>query len=292
MFPVKRYLPIAAVFAIPVFCCFIGVGVFLQVIVSAMEQERKVEAAAREQEQAKREQELRDSMDGMNAEADKTQQSLRAEERRIAELLRKLGLAQRDQKRGRDLQSQTAAQQAQLEELLEQIDASRGRLAELERSLEHLRDAEKVHRGELASKGELERRLDEAERQHRELLEKLEQLEVEIENAKKLHIDELEDGVRHSRKPVFVECTDRAAIIQPEGTLLGSNPDSEDRKAFLDAAKRTRYVVFMIRPDGFYCFHKYRDLIVSANQGSQATIDFGFEPVNADWELVYPGQEN
>jgi hypothetical protein len=80
-------------------------------------------------------------------------------------------------------------------------------------------------------------------------------------------------------------------ILQPAGTQLGDDPDDDDRRVFLSAASRTGYVVFMIRPDGFRSFNNYRRIVASVNQGSPGKLDCGFEPVNADWKLIYPGQK-
>ena len=57
------------------------------------------------------------------------------------------------------------------------------------------------------------------------------------------------------------------------------------------AARRTRYVVFLIRPDGFYCFGNYRAAILAANQEAGPVIEFGYEPFNAEWKPVFPGKE-
>jgi len=101
------------------------------------------------------------------------------------------------------------------------------------------------------------------------------------------------DGTRRvsDHKPLFVECTWNKAILQPQERTLGSDPDAADREMFLSESRKTRYVVFLIRPDGFHCFEKYRNSLLAANKESQTPVEFGYEPVNADWDLAFPGKE-
>ncbi len=93
------------------------------------------------------------------------------------------------------------------------------------------------------------------------------------------------------RPATFVECAERRAIIQPQATALSAASDVSDSQALLAAARRTNYVVFLVRPDGFETFQRYRALLLSESQQAGVPIDLGFEPVNADWVLVYPGQK-
>lgn len=175
---------------------------------------------------------------------------------------------------------------------MEELEKLRAEIAELERTLERLRLAAKDRPGQLASKQELERKLQEAQRERERLVAELDKVQREIEDKKKEYwVPELPGGTRHTRKPVYVECTAGGAILQPAGTLLGGDPDDNDRRAFLSAASRTGYVVFLIRPDGFRSFNNYRRIVTSVNQESPGKLDCGFEPVNADWKLIYPEQK-
>jgi len=275
MFASKRNWLIAAAFAVPVFCCFIGIGAFLQVAVSALEQGLKEKASEGEKEGKQ----LRDA--------------IAAEDRRIAELLRKLDIARHEVDEGRKLDGETAAQRAQLARQLEELEKLRAEIAELERTLEQLRSAGKDRPGQVASKQELERRLREAQQEQRRLVAELDKVQREIEDKEKIHVvTELGAGARHTRKPVYVECVGSGVILQPAGTQLGGDPGDADRNAFVSAASRTGYVVFMIRPDGFRSFNNYRRIITLVNQESPGKLDCGFEPVNADWKLLYPGQKD
>jgi hypothetical protein len=46
--------------------------------------------------------------------------------------------------------------------------------------------------------------------------------------------------------------------------------------------------VFLIRPDGFTAFENYRDVLQTHNTSATRALDLGYEPVDADWQLVYP----
>jgi hypothetical protein len=90
-------------------------------------------------------------------------------------------------------------------------------------------------------------------------------------------------------KPVYLVCSGRDAILQPQGRSFAANPDKADQQAFLTAAHTAGYVVFLIRPDGIPCFKVYRYLLTSDNTTSGYHVQFGYEPVNADWDCSNPG---
>lgn len=92
-----------------------------------------------------------------------------------------------------------------------------------------------------------------------------------------------------TRAAVFAECSEQGLIVQPKGKHLNSIPTVEDKQTFLSFVQKTHYVVFLIRPDGFSTFSRYRRL---ANTGMNDPVDIGFEPVNTDWRLVYPTQKD
>ena len=102
----NRHLLMGGVFVVPVFCCFIGIGAFLQVMVSAMEQ-RHEEEAAQQLELAEQERREAKRHQATLTELDKNSQQLNGElseqEKRIAELLRQLALTQQEARRGERL---------------------------------------------------------------------------------------------------------------------------------------------------------------------------------------------
>ena len=140
---------------------------------------------------------------------------------------------------------------------------------------------------------DLRKKLREADDEFRQLKIKCDVARKEKDKERrKVDVTAL-DGTRKisDHQPVFVECSRFKAILQPQARPLGPNASPDDRNAFLTAARGTRYVVFLIRPDGFPCFQKYRACLLAANKESGTSIEFGYEPVNADWELVFPGKE-
>lgn len=142
--------------------------------------------------------------------------------------------------------------------------------------------------------------LEELKKRLQEASDESERLSAECDLAREKKEEERKNvsvttigGTQKNRhlKPVFVECASQKAILQPQAKELSSNPDKSDQEAFLDFARRTGYVVFLIRPDGFGCFENYRDLMISANKNARSPVEYGYEPVNADWNLIYPGKE-
>lgn len=86
------------------------------------------------------------------------------------------------------------------------------------------------------------------------------------------------------RDLVYVECDGQGVIVQPEGTRLPVDPNGDQRTKYLDAVKRTGYALLLVRPSGVKSFATYLDLL----KNSPTRLDYGYEPVNEDWELVYP----
>jgi uncharacterized protein YlxW (UPF0749 family) len=92
-----------------------------------------------------------------------------------------------------------------------------------------------------------------------------------------------------SRKPaVFVECTADGVLLMPERTLLQAAVPPTARETFLARVTAKGYAVFLIRPDGLTAFKRYREVLETYNNTARSKVDMGYEPVNADWKLVYP----
>ena len=91
-----------------------------------------------------------------------------------------------------------------------------------------------------------------------------------------------------SRRATFLECGRDGATIQPQGILLSLARTDHDQQAFRAALSQTKYVVFLIRPDGYESFRRYRTLLVTGRQELDGTVELGCEPVNHDWVLEYP----
>jgi len=92
-----------------------------------------------------------------------------------------------------------------------------------------------------------------------------------------------------TRRPaVFVECTADGAWIMPERHQLATTASAADGAVLLDRLERTRFAVFLVRPSGFRTFAAYRAVLERYNASRPTRIDFGFEPVDAGWQLAYP----
>lgn len=106
-----------------------------------------------------------------------------------------------------------------------------------------------------------------------------------------------------NRRPIFIECTHDAIIIQPEGVKLtetdfegpigAGNPLAaairaahEELNARARAAGETDppdpYPLFIVRPDGVNAY----EVALAATRSWDS--DFGYEFVDADWKLEYP----
>jgi TolA-binding protein len=105
------------------------------------------------------------------------------------------------------------------------------------------------------------------------------------------------------RRPVYVECTREAIILQPEGIrlsaddfsrpLVSGNPLAAAIRAAqeeLNARARTAggaelpdpYPLFIVRPDGIKAY----EVALAATRTWDS--DYGYEFVDADWKLAYP----
>lgn len=89
----------------------------------------------------------------------------------------------------------------------------------------------------------------------------------------------------------FAECSKAGVLLKPLNRRLSADPSTADKETFQQAAGESGYVVFMVRPDGLGTFQHYRALIEEANGSMTSKIEMGYEPIDAAWELVYPGEE-
>jgi Skp family chaperone for outer membrane proteins len=100
-------------------------------------------------------------------------------------------------------------------------------------------------------------------------------------------------GVASNREGsvTFAECSKAGVLVKPLNRRLSADPSAADKETFQQAAGESGYVVFMVRPDGLGTFQHYRTLIEEANGSRTSKIEMGYEPIDAAWELVYPGEE-
>ena len=73
----------------------------------------------------------------------------------------------------------------------------------------------------------------------------------------------------------------RGSPCSPREPATARHPDADDQESFLQAAAQTRYVLFLIRPDGYQSFYEYRQLVLSRAKESGSSLDHGYEPVNS-----------
>jgi len=273
----NRKIVIAAVFLVPMLCCFIAIGAFLHVLMSFMQQrhEEKTELAQRIEQVERDSADLEGQLEQENERASDFQTRLEEEQRRAEAA----GAAENETDRMR-------SEAAKIEPRRSSHQAQRDAVA---RKTEALPDVRENHRRLNLSLEDLQKQLEKAEAEHAELAKReIDAKEKKEEERKKVRVLEISGTrTRHSRKPVFVECSAGNAIVQPEGRKLGAYPGSDDKATFLACARRTGYVVLLVRPDGFQCFENYREVV----EDSGASIDFGYELVNEDWIIIYPGQE-
>jgi hypothetical protein len=103
------------------------------------------------------------------------------------------------------------------------------------------------------------------------------------------------------RRPVMIECTPRAVIIQPEGVEFGEddfygpqgpgNPlasairaaiEYYTQRALAAGEKEDPYPLLLVRPDGVVAYHIARGALNSWKD------EFGYELIGADWKLDFP----
>lgn len=175
----------------------------------------------------------------------------------------------------------------------DELVALRRKVAELEaiiRQLQALR-AEGAEREK--ERQDLAKKLSEAEELHRRFAAERDRAREEAQQAHKTYsVTALNaGGVQRDRPALFAECQAGGITLQPGGKVLGIRMETGEQQSFLSLAKQAGHVVFLIRPDGFDSFYRYRSLLMSENRRSTRPVEMGFEPVDADWILKYPGKE-
>jgi predicted RNase H-like nuclease (RuvC/YqgF family) len=173
--------------------------------------------------------------------------------------------------------------QAKLRDLEDKIGPMEEAIRNIKKEIEN----SSVARTGGATVEELRRNVIEANRESEQLSAELEKVGKEAKENGKMYVIE---GTQN-RSATFADCSAAGIAVNPGNLRLGLDPNDSDKDVFLAAAKRTKYVVFLIRPDGYKSFSQYYDKVRSQNQSSFDRIDIGYEPVNADWILKYPNQE-
>ncbi len=180
------------------------------------------------------------------------------------------------------------------------IEEARAREAALDQSIREknssvarLKDDLTVQSETATSLEELRARVAAAEKQRTESSTQLDALkQSQAQQEKILSVMALSGKHKTNTRPAtFVECVADGVLLQPRQERFSIRPAAAERGAFTTSIKETDYVVFLIRPDGFESFWQYYRLARSANVGAETSIDVGYEPVNADWHLLYLQQK-
>ncbi len=203
-----------------------------------------------------------------------------------------------------DLQRQLGKLRAELERLKKERDARQGEHNDVKNAVDQTQTENSERQRRLAAKRssmEQEEAEEGAKARQRaadaaemgRLQEEIERLEAQIEELKrkiakrKASFDPMqivpgsrvEDKV--AKNPFWLECVKDAVVIQPQGQRFSVAQLQKKEAAFVSAV-RDRYVVLLVRPDGFASFDAARSL---AEAGAQS---MGYEPVDADVEIEYP----
>ncbi len=127
----------------------------------------------------------------------------------------------------------------------------------------------------------IDARLAEDLRQTAEADRKADELRREIREKKTLFDpDRLFAGRDAGVKPQWIECVKGAVILFPQGEKIFIE-GLKTAPAFTQAVSG-RYVVFLVRPDGFGAFAKAR---AAAEENGAKRL--GYEPIDRNWQLKY-----
>ena len=127
----------------------------------------------------------------------------------------------------------------------------------------------------------VEARLADDLRQTAEADRKADELRREIRDKKTLFDpDHLFAGRDPGEKPLWVECVKGAVILLPQGERIPME-GLNTAPAFKQAVSG-RYVVFLVRPDGFGAFANAR---AAAEENGAKRL--GYEPIDRNWQLKY-----
>jgi len=271
---------IAGAFILPILVCFIGIGAFVHLATSFTH--------AQQQKQARFNRKMAEQKEASKVMKDKMAQL----KGKISQLQRELREANAREEAGQGIESELGYLKSLRRRLEDELLALRQKVTKAQdyaRSMNSL----KAEVAQLKSVQEdLRARLESEKSKRKRLMSAHDAaLRERKKRMKVFSVTSLSGGSRRVRKAMFAECTADGIIVQPVKRRLSMNINTRDQSTFLSIVRQIRYVVFLIRPDGFESFRRYRALVISQNRLSNEPIDIGFEPVNGDWVLIYPGQE-
>ncbi len=302
----SRLMILGIVCAVPILLCLIGTGVLLYLVadgnsaeVGQLVQRRQTAAELQQQIQAlrRRIEQLKQRLQEVDRRLADAQQAkilqsqiaqLQQEKQRLQQELEKL------LKLWEELQKRLSANTQELEKLQRQAEEAQVELARLEQKIREMQPGP----GDPKDPGPT---IAELQAQHANISQKIESQKRQNEQAQ-ARLDELAQAVKHPDKyiklgeirgsehwqappnPLYVECDQQGILLQPENRRLPVQPDSSSKADFLQTARQRKYVLFLIRPNGFDSFRNYRKLL--EQQASE--VDYGYEPIRQDGRVLYP----
>ena len=303
----SRLMVMGIVCVVPVLICMMGAGVLLYIVAQNSSAEvaqltQRQHTATQWQEKiqslrqriAQMEEQLRE-VDRRLAEAQKAQ-SL---QQQIAQLQQEKQRLQQERERLRNqceaLQSQAAAKAHELEKLQQEVAQAQARLAHLLQKIREMQpgpsDPHTPDPGatlaELRSASQsLQEKLERQKRMNEQKQAELDRLQEELtSNRPRFKIQTIRGSEQWQvpPNPLYVECDGQGIVLQPENQRLPSHPNTEQEDHFLRVVRERKYVLFLIRPNGFQSFRKYRGLL----EEKAEEIDYGYEPIPQDAVVDY-----
>lgn len=205
----------------------------------------------------------------------------------VAEFRREIERYSPEQQRSSLLEALRAEREATQSELesaqqdLEQLEDEQASLRHQQRDADHQRQ-----RLQGRSLEDLDRAVLALAEEIAAIENRVQQIIRKKEDDKTVAADRLVPGGAQ-RSAVFVECERDGVRIMPGGNFFSTPVQAAARQHLLHHAKQSRYVVFLIRPLGFDSFLEYRQVVNDYNNRNPDHIDFGFEPIDAEWMMTY-----
>jgi hypothetical protein len=207
-----------------------------------------------------------------------------------------------------------------IDNLQKSLEEQRSRLAAARLELGHLEDNARQIRGQLAAMEQTRQQLDSRQAdpgERRAIEERLGQLRTELVEAERQLVETRREARERRgsyaimpyvgpngthRRPIYVECTARTIVIQPEGVVLLAGdfegPLGADspmaaalraareyllRRGAVDGGKSEEpYPLLLVRPSGIVAYYAAREAMESWGP------DFGYEMIGDDWKLDFP----
>ncbi len=301
---------VGVVLLIPMMLGFVGVGALLHIAVrvAVAQHQAAVDDAGEQIEHDKsraakllaairelqlRIAEIRDRLDQaedqraelarLEEELARCEQQRETLERELNDLENRIGTNEQHRE---ELQAERDEARSQLDALTREIARLRNQIAQMERAANPggRPPEEGQSRADLeAEVARIQRDLETQRQANREVEQQWQGIRQQPTDPN-IRIDRIIGSVNWQppSNPLYVECDSRGVVLQPEDKTLTAHPAPAVRDQFVQQARQRRYVLFLIRPDGFDTFARYRRLVVENN------VMYGYEPINQKGRVEYP----